>query len=803
MKNIDKLIQNLKGQDELMSLDNVTEMTATSIASSGFSWVKYVSIFGTVAAIITIAFIFSRDTKSHIKDISQTSITETVKDYQPSRENIDSDNAKEIIIEAKEESDSNQSVNESKDPEPEQNKSLAINSSSHLVGNVPTTPLPTSPLIKKQTRAHITPSATLPTPRNQRELNQAITPLKSKNHEASTTPITSQKILDNVIILTTEELEKFHIYQHDDVLLYSRFDEARDNLFELLFQKKYGSRSTRTGNYKRHSMTEDHPILISAPKAMFYLKRDKEVNNILTKSHIPIYVPFDRNGRGYCVFWFTRTNQNINKLDDKQKAKLDLINLDHSTIFNDTSNIQSMVKDPFKALVKQTAKKPYLTNQLFHADDVLLKNLYVKITDDKIRYSKKRFWTPQLTSYHRDSLVINTTLGPGFTPKKMRNTPPSFITSQNSKSESAYLRVSELSSINKQKTNSHQYFQSHKHKMLAVRLGEIDGDEIIFWYENTHRLLELLQESDKKRALDHLKFSKGLDIPNTPGKIAVRELMFDQMDKFKALKELSINPVRLSEDQLAKLNISSSPGSVSYSLFNVNDNLTLNFNFTKRLSTTSFIPQTGFVQSKNISPKYVSDKYGKSYRLKITSDTGSSMDLEELIPIYISANEEYHLSDYISGYSHPDCIFWYEPTEEFLNQLPKDIKEQLEFELALIHPILSPPTPPAPDYENNNQPKKESCVYLDPCSDIKTNITDMQLFPNPASGRVNVKITLNTSVSGDLTVTNLGGQEFLTLHIDDCKQKTTIDITTLPPGLYLVTLLSNSGDKLTRRLIRE
>jgi hypothetical protein len=219
-------------------------------------------------------------------------------------------------------------------------------------------------------------------------------------------------------------------------------------------------------------------------------------------------------------------------------------------------------------------------------------------------------------------------------------------------------------------------------------------------------------------------------------------------------------------------------------------------------------------KKSNTMPAFISDKYGKSYRVNISQDTSlihfnvsnqseTTANLDRLIPIYVKSNNDYHLSDYFEDYYHPDCIFWYEPTDEFLALLPQDIRKQLTYELALISDATQTPSQLTTENPNDSTPEIESCVYLDPCADIKTNITDMILFPNPTKGIVNVSISLSKSVGGDIKVTNLTGQPFLEKRIEDCSVKRTLDVSNLPAGLYLVTLLSDEGDKLTRRVIRE
>lgn len=68
--------------------------------------------------------------------------------------------------------------------------------------------------------------------------------------------------------------------------------------------------------------------------------------------------------------------------------------------------------------------------------------------------------------------------------------------------------------------------------------------------------------------------------------------------------------------------------------------------------------------------------------------------------------------------------------------------------------------------------------------------TGLSLFPNPASDRITIA-TLPGAATGEVTVFNLAGQEYL--HQDVTGTTPQIDISALPSGLYFAKLVRNQG----------
>jgi hypothetical protein len=69
----------------------------------------------------------------------------------------------------------------------------------------------------------------------------------------------------------------------------------------------------------------------------------------------------------------------------------------------------------------------------------------------------------------------------------------------------------------------------------------------------------------------------------------------------------------------------------------------------------------------------------------------------------------------------------------------------------------------------------------------KTSDSFLQLFPNPASHM----IMIYSPLTGLLGIFNLSGQQVLQQNITD--PATKLDISTLPPGVYIVRLVGKEG----------
>lgn len=622
------------------------------------------------------------------------------------------------------------------------------------------------------------------------EIDNPQTVVWQKSDSSST-----QQIMDKAIVLTPEELEAFHIYQYDDILLYPNFREKGEVALEYIFRtKSFYSGSLRSGNYKSPEMEDEHPLAIVSPQKIYMKSKDFETIAITSNKYLPVYVKFDHGPAPFSIWWFKSTEQNISKLPIRYQNSCSKHHLTPSQVFDITMPLKT-TKGNSKNKATNPITRPYSKSQVIFADNELVEKLGIRIKNNRLKYSKGNGFNSII--FKTEKYFTETIGSLRYTDRYAFNTPPSFITLQ----DSFYLHINEIVSSGNDKFKTEQYFHAQKLHMIAVNIGKINAEEVIFWYENTKRLNDLITKNDKKKIKAYLATVKSLEMPIPSTNEQNNQIHYDEMQSYKSLASLTVNPVRLTPLQLKALDILQKDGDIYYTQYG--STYAFNFKFTKRHTITNIEEINVNTLAKPFKPSFITDKYGKSYRMRTVNE---DIDLDRLIPIYVGTDKEYHLSDYFNDFFHPDCIFWYEPTEEFLAVLPEDIRKQLTYELSLMDKS-SEAKPATTDIEETDTVRKndepEKCVYLDPCSDITTKLKGVKLYPNPTHAEVTVQITAQDAAQGTLTVNNLAGQALITVQLGDIREGTTIDLSDLPAGIYLVTILTSEGDKITRRVVKE
>jgi hypothetical protein len=82
-----------------------------------------------------------------------------------------------------------------------------------------------------------------------------------------------------------------------------------------------------------------------------------------------------------------------------------------------------------------------------------------------------------------------------------------------------------------------------------------------------------------------------------------------------------------------------------------------------------------------------------------------------------------------------------------------------------------------------------------------SSISEVELFPNPSNGELNVMVSLVTNDDYSITVINTLGQVIKQLHYNNSNGcKSTLDLSSNSQGVYFVTVRTKSGSK-TKRLI--
>ena len=98
---------------------------------------------------------------------------------------------------------------------------------------------------------------------------------------------------------------------------------------------------------------------------------------------------------------------------------------------------------------------------------------------------------------------------------------------------------------------------------------------------------------------------------------------------------------------------------------------------------------------------------------------------------------------------------------------------------------------------NSQQEVDSACVYL---IDTENGFEkDISIFPNPSNYSIAVEMTRPFNTDILLTIFRIDGQKLIEQNIT--RQRTVVDISTLPPGVYLVRLVNNKSVMVQRILV--
>lgn len=165
---------------------------------------------------------------------------------------------------------------------------------------------------------------------------------------------------------------------------------------------------------------------------------------------------------------------------------------------------------------------------------------------------------------------------------------------------------------------------------------------------------------------------------------------------------------------------------------------------------------------------------------EMTSASGAAFNT--LIPVY------FPLSKLVSNRKY-DLIFWYYPSEDFVEALPERIKTDLALELKSIQMPASEPT--------------QSCNYFEVCKST-LHLEDFKLYPNPTTRDVTLEFVTDENLEGTISMANVGGTLMKELvpkiQFLNGRNQFHINLGGVPPGIYIISVNTNRGFQ-TQRLV--
>jgi len=143
------------------------------------------------------------------------------------------------------------------------------------------------------------------------------------------------------------------------------------------------------------------------------------------------------------------------------------------------------------------------------------------------------------------------------------------------------------------------------------------------------------------------------------------------------------------------------------------------------------------------------------------------------------------------GGFYNSLFFWFIPNESFFKAISKDVSTEIKAEYDYVV---------AEDKSNLEKPE---CKYFDECKNT-LKVSNFKVYPNPAKNQATVSFTLPEAIDGRITLVDLAGRERQMLKPQTSFSKGShridVDVSSVPEGIYLLTLYSDKGVQ-TQRLI--
>lgn len=246
-----------------------------------------------------------------------------------------------------------------------------------------------------------------------------------------------------------------------------------------------------------------------------------------------------------------------------------------------------------------------------------------------------------------------------------------------------------------------------------------------------------------------------------------------------------VNVLHLNRDELQNIGIDLSDRCLC---LRSEDNL-YKLKFCKS-STTSAGKSNGVREfPPNPYPVFITDTKGRKAYLQAGIGDANPNVIDILVPVELNLHE-------LVEDDKETLIAWYYPTEEFVNGLPAEIRDELGLERDRV---LGNTTPAA-----NSETSTSSCTYFEACKST-LEVNDLKLYPNPAADVLHVSFTLQESTKADIALYNIAGQRMKSLQEKQTLQSGVntylLDVSDVGSGLYLLTITSDKGFKTQRVVI--
>jgi hypothetical protein len=299
----------------------------------------------------------------------------------------------------------------------------------------------------------------------------------------------------------------------------------------------------------------------------------------------------------------------------------------------------------------------------------------------------------------------------------------------------------------------------------------------IYWFTPTQSLFDILpaRYSNIQETINNLRYLK---------KTCLQKSFINYWTQGESIFD-EINLLELTKDELRRLNFKISEDMLVISGENDINRIELHSNsgsYIKGNSDSMDYPPNPF-------PMVITDTIGRRRYIAGVDANRESVNrdyllanMNTLIPIKVRLSE-------IIPPRNETLVFWFYPTDEFIDALPDEIKDDLRSELDAI---------------NKGTAGNTKCTYFEVCKSTLF-LEDIKVYPNPANQVVTISFSLQESIEGRISLVNISGvqvKELVSKSIFNSGFNSfTTDLSDISPGIYLISIISEKGFKTQRVII--
>lgn len=604
--------------------------------------------------------------------------------------------------------------------------------------------------------------------------------------------VSCQAAPEGLLKLDPIALQKIGIVGDKGLVLFQRNKTEKGNIeIQLENQNLHRLNTTITG-LSVFWNDKIVPLAIAAcdGNLLYAPNRYEEDFNQQVQSSVALYVPAEKDD-AYYIFWFEISKDLLNELPEDEVLKIKDDGLYHVALPEALEREKPMA---YGAMNPKKLESWLGDGELIHNTEAMEK-LGIELNGDGFEIHRKGVKMSQKKNLNSSTVIMG--LKPFDEEKQwsledIEDQVPFYITT-----DSFYLNGQNLiltPRVTLKSLEPQDELLYDRYRLVGFKFDIPDLGPRIFWYPYSPAIQSILTKEENK--LMEQRLAK-VDPSVRYGYIRpeyenIQNLLLEESPTAE-----SLNAFEPSPEIMEKMGITILPnGSIQVKhLYEPNALLldefskerTMVFEFKKDVQLDSAEAYHLKVCHDNLV--YITDDLGLA--TKMIREQEEEYSMNELIPVLIRSGQPYSLYDKIHRYYRPDIILWYRPTAAFLELI------ESEGQFALLDEVES--------FEiEDSVYKKEDCRFTEICRNKAGVFNNHSIYPNPASGYSNFMWTAQESSSYSITLYALNGQKVRSFENQKAvigKNTYQMDISNLPPGVYMVILRSEKGDEIHERLV--